>query len=96
MQPAFTLQRIASYGDRMVETTLDEIAAWADGDELVVDEMFASLTLRILTRSLFMIDIERGDTDDVIGRAAAVFNEQLEPGNLSLLLLSWGSTQTNR
>lgn len=96
MQPAFTMDRIESYADAMVEVTADISREWSDGDSIALDDAFSGLTLRILTRSLFDVDVESDDTDDIIADAATMFNAQLDIGNLSMLLPSWVPTRTNR
>lgn len=95
MQPAFTMDRIQSYADAMVDVTTDTITEWMDGDTITLEEAFSSLTLRILTRSLFDLNLKSDDAD-VIARTAAVLNEQLAVGNLSVLLPSWVPTPSNR
>lgn len=95
MQPAFTMGRIRSYADEMVEVAVDTIAAWSDSEMLTLDEAFSELTLRILTRTLFDLDVET-DEADVIARTARVLNEQLAVGNPSVFLPSWIPTPSNR
>lgn len=95
MQPAFTMDQIQSYADAMVEVTTDATASWTDGEVIPLDETFSHLTLRILTRSLFDLDVEADDAE-VIARMAKVLNEQLAVGNLSVLLPSWVPTPSNR
>ena len=95
MQPAFTMDRIRSYADAMVEETVGATAEWTDGETVSLDGECSSLTLRILTRSLFDLDVESADAD-VIARMARLLNEQLAVGNLSVLLPSWVPTPSNR
>ena len=95
MQPAFTRDRIQSYAETMVEETTATITEWTAGETISLDEAFSELTLRILTRSLFDLDIETHDAE-VIARTARVLNEQLAVGNLSVLLPSWVPTPSNR
>ena len=95
MQPAFTMERIQSYADVMVEVTEDTAGEWTGGETIRLDEAFSELTLRILTRSLFDLDVESDDAD-VIARTARLLNEQLAVGNPSVLLPSWVPTPSNR
>lgn len=95
MQPAFTLDRIKSYAGAMVDETNDITGTWPDSTEVVLDEVFTSVTLRILTRSLFDIDV-RSDEAELIGRMARLLNQQLAVGNLSIFLPSWLPTPANR
>lgn len=95
MQPAFTMERIRSYADATVEETADTIAEWTDGETITLEEAFSELTLRILTRSLFDLEVESDDAD-LIARTARVLNEQLAVGNPSVFLPSWLPTPSNR
>lgn len=95
MQPAFTMERIQSYAKAMVEATDDIIAEWEGGETITLTEAFSELTLRILTRSLFDLNVESDDAA-TIARMAKLLNKQIAVDNLSVLLPSWIPTPSNR
>lgn len=96
VQPAFTVDRVRSHADSMVDYATRTAAEWDDGQELALNEEFSALTLQILTRSLFDLDIDPRETDEVIALAARAFNEQLDPRNLTTFLPVWVPTPANR
>jgi cytochrome P450 len=57
MQPAFHRQQVAGYGQVMVERTLSQLERWPEGEVLDVHEAMMSLTLEIVARTLFGVDI---------------------------------------
>lgn len=96
MQPAFTMDRVEAYAESMVQVTADTLHDWDDGATIALDEAFSNLALRILTRSLFDVDIVSDDTDRVIAEAATMLNGQLDVSNLSIVLPAWVPTPGNR
>ncbi|USZ67806.1 cytochrome P450 [Halorussus salilacus] len=94
IQPAFTPDRIRSYADAMVtyaERTLDHLA---DGEVVDVQDAMSELTLRILAKSLFDIDVE--GRREVVREAAAALNERGDAGGASAFLPDWVPTPKNR
>lgn len=53
MQPAFHKDRIAAYGDTMVNHTLEMLATWKGGEERDIHKDMMELTLRIITETMF-------------------------------------------
>ena len=94
IQGAFTLDRIDSYAGAMVEYAEQAVAGWAEGETVAVDRAFSRLTLRILAQSLFDIDI--GDDEGVVTRAADALNERADTRNLQVFLPQWLPTPLNR
>ena len=94
IQGAFTLDRIESYTDAMVEYAGRTVDGWDDGETVAVDRAFSRLTLRILARSLFDLDI--GDDEGVVTRTADVLNERADARNLQVFLPQWVPTPLNR
>ena len=94
IQGAFTLDRIESYTDAMVEYAEQATDDWVDGDRLAVDRAFSRLTLRILAQTLFDIDV--GDDEGVVTRAADALNERADSRNLQVFLPQWLPTPLNR
>lgn len=63
-QPAFHRERIARYADVMVERAEATAAGWGDGDRMDLARVMHHLTLDIVGRTLFGVDLE--------GQAAAM------------------------
>ena len=95
LQPAFTLDRVQSHADAMVAATRSQFDTWVDGQLIRLDEAASRLTLDVLTRSLFDLDLDDDDAE-VVADTASVLNEQLAVGNLTMLLPSWLPTPANR
>lgn len=57
VQPAFHKKRVEQYADTMVQYTLDMLATWHEGEELDMANEMQELTLRIVARSLFGIEL---------------------------------------
>lgn len=58
MQPAFHSQRIGSYADTIVQYTEDMLQNWTHNQILQLDDVFSSLTQRIIVKTMFNRDIE--------------------------------------
>lgn len=67
MRPAFTLDRIQTYADTMVGYTAQTADEWTDGQAITLNRAFSDLTLRILSKTLFDIDIH-SDGDVLLQR----------------------------
>ncbi len=94
MQDAFTRERIESYTDAMVTYAEQTARGWAAGETVEVDRAFSRLTLRILAQSLFDLDI--GDDEGVVTRAADALNERADTRNIQAFLPQWVPTPLNR
>ena len=94
IQGAFTLDRIESYTDAMVEYAHRTVEEWADGETVAVDRDFSRLTLRILAHSLFDLDI--GEGEGVVTRTADALNDRADSRNLQVFLPQWPPTPLNR
>ena len=97
MQPAFTMDRIGSYADSMVEYTLETTAGWAEGQVVDLNDEFSKLTLRILADALFDVDVDPEGEDEPITRVARLLNEQTSPLRaVTMHLPDWLPTPANR
>jgi cytochrome P450 len=63
-QPAFHRQRIASYGDVMVDYASRAISSWRSGETRDIHKDMMRLTLQIVAKTLFDADVSR-ETDHV-------------------------------
>src|SRR5215468_3373984 len=71
IQPAFHRERIATYADVMVEEATTMLDGWHDGEVRDVHADFAETTLRVLTRTVFDLDLSREDAATVRRAMAA-------------------------
>jgi cytochrome P450 len=75
-QPAFHRQRIAGFGQTMVELTEQMLPQWechADrGEPIDLAEEMTALTLRIVAKTLMSTDVD--DRDNEVGRAVELLN----------------------
>ncbi|MBX0297006.1 cytochrome P450 [Haloarcula nitratireducens] len=58
VQPAFHPDRIQTYAEMMTEETGRMLDEWSDGETRSIHEDMMELTLRIVTRALFGVDID--------------------------------------
>ncbi len=56
-QPAFHQSRLAAYGELMVECTRRMLSTWRDGETRDVHEEMKRLTLAIVSKTLFNVDV---------------------------------------
>ena len=93
LQSSFTPDRIHGYGEEMVESTASLADGWGDGTVVELRETFSTLTLRILTRALFDLEL---DTEGGAVVQQAVESIEGYIGNLALLsvLPEWVPTRT--
>lgn len=61
IQPAFHHRRIASYAEVMVAEAAAMTAAWSDGATVDLHGAFAATTLRVLTRTVFDVEVTGED-----------------------------------
>jgi cytochrome P450 len=66
-QPAFHRERIARYGEVMIDRAAKRGAMWRDGQELDIHHEMMGLTLSVVAKTLFDADVDE-DADE-IGRA---------------------------
>lgn len=57
VQPAFHATRIRSYADTMAEYTQEMVARWKDGEVKEVDTELTQLTLRIIAKTMYDVDL---------------------------------------
>ena len=67
LQPAFHKKRIEAYSNSMMQYTLEMLEGWYPGEEVNMPGAMQELTLRIVAKCLFGIDI--AGSVDVLGRA---------------------------
>jgi len=68
IQPAFHRRRVEAYAEAMADDAAAATARWRDGETLDIAREMMTLTLRIVARSLFSVDVEEESAREV-GRA---------------------------
>ena len=95
VQPAFHAMRIRDYMETMTAYTREMVAAWRPGQEVVIDDELTRLTLRIIAKTMFDVDLETGTA--VIGQ---LMKEILLVGEAQLKMIApppaWLPTPGNR
>lgn len=76
IQPAFHKKRVESYAEIMTGMTAEMLARWQVGDEINLASAFQQVTLRIILKALFNIDIQAQAAD-----ISALFTEVIEAQN---------------
>jgi cytochrome P450 len=95
MQPAFTMDRIKSYATTMREQIEGMASKWDDGEEVALNQEFSTLTLRILSKALFDVDVDPDAEDEAITGGAREINRRSDASNLSSFLPGWLPTPGN-
>jgi len=94
LQAAFTPDRIERYGETMVATAAEHAVGWPRGEEVAIDRRFSELTLDVLSRTLFDLDLDgRGEAITDVARA---LNGRADTRSLSAFLPSWVPTPSQR
>ncbi len=95
VQPAFHAMRIRQYTDIMADYARDMVAGWQVGDTLAVDQALTQLTLRIIAKTMYDVDID--EETAVIGHnmkeILSVVEAQLK---MSFVPPQWLPTKLNR
>ncbi|MFD1513586.1 cytochrome P450 [Halomarina rubra] len=86
-QPAFYRERVAAYGETMTAFAGDVAEGWTDGAVVDVRPAMSELTLRILGRTLFGLDI-RG-RESVVRDTAEALRTRTDPSSLTAFLPDW-------
>jgi len=94
IQNAFTLDRIQGYGATMARCADEMVAGWDDGEEITLNRAFSELTLGVLTRSLF--DMELGADASLVTESAETLNARGDLDGVSTFLPMWIPTPENR
>jgi cytochrome P450 len=94
LRPAFTRERIESYGGRMAERTAAHVDEWDDGERIDLHGEMRRLTLRILADTLLGTNVE--GREGVIMDAADALVDRADPRRVGQLLPDWLPTPTER
>ena len=95
LQSAFTPERIRRYADEMVAHAAATADDWDDGETVELGDAFGALTLRILTRALFDLDLD-AERGAVVREAARAVHAVVDQFGLLSFLPAWVPTPTDR
>lgn len=95
LQPAFSITRLHSYTETMGGYAEQIGETWTDGQEIALNRAFSELTLQILAKTLFDIDVDPDNDDEAIPRAAQRITERVDAQNLTTFLPTWVPTRAN-
>lgn len=93
-QPSFSPASITEYMAIMRREAVDTVAEWDDGQTVVLDEAFQRLSLQIMARSLFGVDLD--DVGGTFATTARTISERFDLGAVSTYLPPWIPTRRNR
>ncbi|MCK9894105.1 cytochrome P450 [Frankia sp. AgB32] len=99
MQPLFHKQRIASYVDTFAATAEETAAGWRDGQHLDVHAEMTEMTLAIVTRTLFGVDLDSQFADIIrtaLDQAMPAARRATMPGFTTLERLPLGGSRRRR
>lgn len=94
VQPSFAPAAIDEYTAIMRQEASEAVAAWEDGQTLVLNEVFQRLSLQIMARSLFGVDL--GEVGETFASTARTISERFDLGAVSTYLPPWVPTPQNR
>lgn len=95
LQSEFTPREIQSYADEMVAETVVLAEEWTDGDIIELRETMSTLTLRILTQTLFDLDFD-AERGEIVRDAVSALSEYIGSYPLLMLLPSWVPSRSER
>jgi cytochrome P450 len=96
-QPAFYRERVEEYASFAVESARTVADGWTDGQRVRVDEESKALTLAVLARTLFGVDVDEDpETARVVRETADAINERLDATSLVTFLPNWVPTPRDR
>jgi cytochrome P450 len=94
-QPAFHRDRIAAYGEVMVECAQEMLAGWKEGEQRDLHTEMMALTLEIVTRTLFSASSQ--EKTEIVGEALHQAQESVMERMKGLMLLpEWLPARANR
>lgn len=96
-QPAFTVRSIETYLPEMAAIAEEFSKQWVDGQELDLNAMYTTLTMRILGKTLFDLTFDPEEDAPAIAELVSLLNKMSGPGrNFSMFLPDWIPTPTER
>ncbi|MCA9972407.1 MAG: cytochrome P450 [Anaerolineales bacterium] len=95
LQPAFHAMRIRAYADVMAAYARDMVLGWQTGDAVAVDQALTQLTLRIIAKTMYDVDLaaETAEIGRLMQEILTVAEAQLK---MTFLPPAWLPTRLNR
>ncbi len=95
VQPAFHALRIKAYADIMATYTQDMLANWQAGSTVSFEDAFTALTLRIIARTMYGVDLEPqvAEIGALMGKLSKLGEDQL---GMPMVPPLWIPTRHNR
>jgi cytochrome P450 len=87
IQPAFDNERFSHYANSVADLTAGITDGWGDGDVIVVDEIFQELTLQILAKALF--GMELGAKTETFSKTGRTISSRYDFTELSTFVPEW-------
>jgi cytochrome P450 len=95
IQPAFKRSHILNYGQAMIDITADYIDTWQDGEDRIITHDMMSITLGIISKTMFNMDFKEGY--DVLWEAIeTAMGTAVKRMRTLLQLPLWVPTKSNR
>lgn len=94
IQPSFKPAKIQTYAETMTECASREMATWADGETIAIDDAMRRATVTVLARSLFGTDISAHV--ETIADAMVDISAPSDVPTLTALLPDWLPTPWDR
>lgn len=96
LAPSFQREQLAHFTQTMVQYTLDAISGWRDGQTFDAHDEMATLTMRIIGKTLFDVDY-RHETNELLGAMGqALQHIEYLTSSLVPLPLSWPTPRNRR
>ncbi|GAB4378857.1 MAG: cytochrome P450 [Elainellaceae cyanobacterium] len=96
MQPVFHQQRITGYGETMVAYTEALLQTWQDGEIRDIHHDMMQLTLNIVTKTLFNVDMQGTEAQTVAHALDVAMEWFLSRRKQAFLPLAWIPTPMNQ
>lgn len=87
IQPAFDREQFTRYADTVGELTTRITDDWESGDVVAIDEAFQPLTLQILAKTLFSIEL--GETTETFSKTGQTISARFDFTELTTFVPEW-------
>jgi cytochrome P450 len=94
MQPAFHRERIAGFGDLMVDFTERLTASWSDGQTRDIQADMMRLTLEIVAKALFGAELD-GESAEVGAAMETLMRRFMASTSMPIIIPQWLPTPAN-
>lgn len=94
IQPSFKKSHISNYGQDMIDITMDYISTWKNREERIITEDMMSLTLSIISKTMFSMRLKEGY--GMLGEPIEAFMRIAVKRMRTLQMPLWVPTKNNR